>query len=84
MGVDFINPIRKNEPQRIAMEATTDVIVSAAEDKMNTSGNTRTIFEAAKILRNAILKFQKWNFQGLFPQMTMLFQLNLIVFFDGA
>jgi hypothetical protein len=31
---------------------------------MNTSGNTRTIFEAAKILRNAILKFQKWNFQG--------------------
>jgi len=30
LGVDFINPIRKNEPHRrpIALKATTDVIVS--------------------------------------------------------
>ena len=64
MDIDFINPIRKNEPQRIALKATRDVIVSSAEDKAIISSNTRTLFEAVKILRTVIMKHKKWSFQG--------------------
>lgn len=64
MEIEFSNPKRKNQPQRMSLKATRDVIVSNAEDDLDKSCEMSKLFEAAKILRRCILKCDKWEFKG--------------------
>lgn len=64
MSIKFTDPLRKNQPQRLSLKASRDVVISQAEDRNNCTSDIKTLFEAAKILRKSILKHQKWKFKG--------------------
>ena len=64
LDIDFINPLRKNQSQRISLKVSQDVIASQAEAACSNQAQMKCLFEAAKTIRNIILNSKKWNFTG--------------------
>ena len=62
--LEFSNPNRKNEPQRISIKAVRDVVLTKAEDNLRLNGDMKILFQSAKILRKCILSAPKWEFEG--------------------
>lgn len=69
LGIEFTNSTRKNRPQLISLKKTKDVFLSNnAEEGGGLSSTMRSLFKSAMILRNLILKAQKWKFTGSIEQ----------------
>lgn len=63
-NLQFLNPIQKNQPQRMLLKSTANAVLSKLEEASSLSGNMKTLFEAASIIRKCILSTKQWHFQG--------------------
>ena len=72
IGIVFSNPKRVREPQRVSLKAATDVAMSAAEESyQDIEKNMGILFQAARILRRAVLVNENWEFTGSFEEIDI-------------
>ena len=64
-GVEFHQPSKRNESERVSIKQARDAAMELAENIATKSQTEmKTIFKAALTLRKAIAKCEKWNFTG--------------------
>lgn len=65
IGIQFSNPKRLHEAQRVSLKVTADVALSNAEEYFeDVENDMKTLLEAARILRKAALHNENWKFTG--------------------
>lgn len=62
--VEFHEPTRANEPERVSVKQCRDAAIHIVESTADSDESMKTIFDAASILRNAINRSKKWVFSG--------------------
>lgn len=71
-GVEFHKSKRRNESENVSIKDVRDAAIQIASDSQETDLATdmKILFQAANILRRAILKTEKWNFKGSLTDVT--------------
>lgn len=67
-GIEFSRPTRLNEPQRVSIKCSRDVLLAQAEsENENMTRELTSLYNAAKIIRGIITKSKRWVFNGSLP-----------------
>ena len=59
-NIEFIKPVKKNEPEKICSTKQKDEIVGSTFENINS--NYHDVFQAARLIRDGILKTENWKF----------------------
>ena len=62
--VEFHEPTRANEPERVSVKQCRDAAIHIVESTADSDESMKTIFDAASILRKTINRSKKWVFSG--------------------
>ena len=64
-NVEFCKPRKVNESERVVLKSTGDFAIAEAEIRDESlSDELKSLFDAAKILRKAVIDSEKWEFTG--------------------
>ena len=64
-NVEFCKPRKANESERVVLKSTRDFAIAEAEVRDESlSDELKSLFDAAKILRKAVIDSEKWEFTG--------------------
>ena len=64
-NVEFCKPRKANESERVVLKSTRDFATAEAEVRDESlSDELKSLFDAAKILRKAVIDSEKWGFTG--------------------
>ena len=63
--VEFCKPRKANESERVVLKSTRDFVIAEAEVRDESlSDELKSLFDAAKTLRKAVIDSEKWKFTG--------------------
>ena len=64
-NVEFCKPRKANESEHVVLKSTRDFAIAEAEARDESlSDELKSLFDAAKILRKAVIDSEKWKFTG--------------------
>ena len=61
-NIEFIKPVKKNEPEKICSTKQKDEIVDSILENINS--NYHDVFQAARLIRDDVLRTENWKFTG--------------------